>query len=77
MTSRTQKHWDRQYNKFTHEFSKLDLGSLEDVRPYVEMHSWDNAGDVVVTAMCRVAIGTARSYIDDADFANETFDSYR
>jgi hypothetical protein len=76
-TSRTQRHLERQWSRFIREFARMNLGPLEDVRDYVEMHAWNNACDVPVLSKARVALDTAFSYIDDVAYGEETFNCYR
>lgn len=75
-TSRTDRHRIRQFERFEREFKKMDLGFLEPVREYVAMHAWDNAGDVPVLTMARVALATAFCYVDDEETGREVFSVY-
>ncbi len=74
---RKERHWRRQRLKFEEWFNNTDLGHLEDVRAYVEMHAWDNAADVPLLQKARIAIATVKSYLDDEALANESFNPYR
>ena len=68
---------ERQWKQFKKEFAMMGLGTLEDVREYVEMHAWDNAYDVPVLSKAKVALDTAQQYVDHPDLGEEIFGCYR